>query len=56
MTKAKSITVLVIISILIIMATVFAFVSFDMGETKEYHGFLSTISLGLDLSGGVYAV
>ncbi len=56
MTKAKSITILVIISILIIMAAVFAFVSFSIGETKQYNGYMSTISLGLDLSGGVYAV
>ena len=38
------------------MAAVFAFVSFSIGETKQYNGYMSTISLGLDLSGGVYAV
>lgn len=56
MTKAKAITVLTVISILIVLAAVFAFVSFDIGPVKEYQGYVNAISLGLDLSGGVYAV
>ena len=37
LTKAKSITILVIISILIIMPALFPFVSFSIRETKQYN-------------------
>lgn len=54
-TKRKSIAVLTIISILIILGTVFAFVDCKVG-LYNYTAFPKTISLGLDLSGGAYAV
>mgnify|MGYP002798211602 FL=1 len=54
--RVKSIVFLTVLSLLIVLAAVFAFVSFDLNATDEYHGYVSTISLGLDLSGGVYAV
>lgn len=54
--RTKSIVFLTVLSILIVLAAVFAFVSFDLNATDEYHSYVSTISLGLDLSGGVYAV
>lgn len=58
MTKKKSIVILSFISILIILGTVFAFVSLDNGQLGiyNYNAFPTKISLGLDLSGGVYAV
>lgn len=55
MKKSKSIVILSILSILIILGTVFAFVSVPLGR-YDYIAFPKTISLGLDLSGGVYAV
>ncbi len=56
--KYKSITILSILGILLILGTVFAFVSLDNGEfgLYNYNAFPTQISLGLDLSGGVYAV
>ena len=54
--RTRSIVFLTVLSILIVFAAVFAFVSFDLNATDEYHGYVGTISLGLDLSGGVYAV
>ena len=58
MKKYKSITILTILGILLILGTVFAFVSLDNGELGlyNYNAFPTQISLGLDLSGGVYAV
>ncbi len=54
--RTRSIVFLTVLSVLIVFAAVFAFVSFDLNATDEYHGYVNTISLGLDLSGGVYAV
>jgi len=56
--KYKSITILTILGIILILGTVFAFVSLDKGELGlyNYKAFPKAISLGLDLSGGVYAV
>lgn len=47
-----------ILGIILILGTVFAFVSLDNGELGlyNYKAFPKAISLGLDLSGGVYAV
>ncbi len=58
MKKYKSITILTILGIILILGTVFAFVSLDNGELGlyNYKAFPKAISLGLDLSGGVYAV
>ncbi len=58
MTKTKAIVVLVIVGILLIFGTVFAFVSLDKGELglNDYIAYPNNISLGLDLSGGVYAI
>lgn len=58
MTKKKSIVILSFISILIILGTVFAFVSLNDGQlgVYNYNAYPGQISLGLDLSGGVYAV
>lgn len=54
--RVRSIVFLTVLSVLIVLAAVFAFVNFDLNATDEYHGYVGTISLGLDLSGGVYAV
>ena len=58
MSKRKSIVVLTIIAILIILGTVFAFVSLDQGQLGiyDYIAYPKAISLGLDLKGGVFAV
>ena len=58
MKKYKSITILSILCTLIILGTVFAFVSLDNGELGlyNYNAFPKKISLGLDLSGGISAV
>ncbi len=58
MNKTKAIVVLTIISVLIVLGTVFAFVSLDTGELgiTDYIAYPATISLGLDLKGGIYAV
>ncbi len=58
MTKGKAIVVFVILGILITMGTVFAFVSLDKGQlgVYDYKAYPKTISLGLDMKGGVYAV
>lgn len=58
MTKNKSIIILAIFTILIILGTVFAFVSLDNGELGiyDYTAYPKKIKLGLDLKGGVYAV
>lgn len=55
MKKKKSIAILTILSILIILGSVFAFVSCEIG-LYNYTAFPKNISLGLDLSGGAYAV
>lgn len=58
MKKWQSIVILTILAILIVFGSVFAFVSLDNGELGiyNYNAYVTTISLGLDLSGGVYAV
>ena len=58
MTKGKAIVVFVILGILITMGAVFAFVSLDKGQlgVYDYKAYPKTISLGLDMKGGVYAV
>ncbi len=58
MSKTKAIVVMTIISVLIVTGTVFAFVSLDNGELGiyDYIAYPATISLGLDLKGGIYAV
>lgn len=54
-TKKKSIVILSIISVLLILAIVFAFVPVKIGTT-DYVGYINAIKKGLDLEGGVYAV
>lgn len=58
MKKWQSIVILTVLAILIVFGSVFGFVSLDKGELgiKNYHAYVTKISLGLDLSGGVYAV
>lgn len=57
MNKKKSIVVLSIISVFIILMAVFAVVEFPIaGSTVDYTGYVKTIKLGLDMSGGVSAV
>lgn len=58
MKKWQSIVILTILAILIVFGSVFSFVSLDNGELGlyDYHAYVTKISLGLDLSGGVYAV
>lgn len=55
--RALSVAVLVIFSILIILGIVFAFVSLDDGQlgVYNYNAYPTVIKLGLDLSGGAYA-
>ena len=55
MTRKKSIVVLVLLAIFIVLMTVFAVIEFPIG-VYDYTGYAKTISLGLDLSGGVSAV
>lgn len=56
--KGIAISVLTVISVLIVLGVVFAFVSLDNGElgVYDYVAYPNNISLGLDLKGGVYAV
>ena len=62
MIKSKSIAlpivILAVFSILIVLGTVFAFVSLNNGELGiyNYNAYPTCIKLGLDLSGGAYAV
>lgn len=58
MNKKKSIVVLSIVSVFIILMTVFAVVdTFQIGNTLyDYTGYARTIKLGLDMSGGISAV
>lgn len=55
MKKKSSIVKLSIVGVILIIGIVLSFCSFDFGLTK-YNSFASSISLGLDLKGGVYAV
>ena len=53
----KSIVILTVVAVFIILMAVFALVSFPIADTVyDYHGYATTIKLGLDLSGGVSAV
>ena len=58
MKKWQSAVILTVLAILIIFGSVFGFVSLDKGELgiTDYKAYITNISLGLDLSGGVYAV
>lgn len=58
MKKSTAIVVLTIFCVLIVLGTVFAFVTLDDGELGiyDYIAYPKNISLGLDLVGGVYAV
>ncbi len=58
MKKWQSIVILTVLAILIVLGSVFGFLSLDNGELgiTNYNAFIKNISLGLDLSGGVYAV
>lgn len=57
MNKKKSIVLLSIVSVFIILMTVFAVISFPIaGTVYDYTGYAKTIKLGLDMSGGVSAV
>lgn len=55
MNKKKSITIFIILSVLIVITAVLAFVEFPIG-LYDYNGYAKSIKLGLDLSGGVSAV
>lgn len=56
--KKSSIVILAVVSVLLILAAVFGFVSLNQGELgiTDYNAYVSNIKLGLDLKGGVYAV
>lgn len=58
MKKWQSIVILTVLAILIVLGSVFGFLSLDNGELgiTNYYAYITNISLGLDLSGGVYAV
>lgn len=58
MKKKRAIAILCVLTVLIVLGTVFGFVSLDNGElgTKDYIAYPKAIKLGLDLKGGVYAV
>lgn len=58
MSRKKSIVILSIMAVIIILGTVFAFVSLDNGQLGiyDYIAYPKVIKLGLDLEGGVYAV
>ncbi|MDD4839148.1 MAG: protein translocase subunit SecD [Clostridia bacterium] len=55
MNKKKSIVILSLVSVIIILMSVFALVEFPIG-LYDYTGYAKTIKLGLDLSGGISAV
>lgn len=56
--KWQSIVILTVLAILIVLGSVFGFLTLDKGELgiTNYFAYITNISLGLDLSGGVYAV
>ena len=55
--KTKAIVVLVIMAIFLTLMITFAVVDFPIGNTVyDYTGYAKTISLGMDLSGGIEAV
>ena len=57
MTKKRGRTGFIILSILIVIGIVLSVCSFNVPFTyKQYNGFANSISLGLDLSGGISAV
>lgn len=55
--RALSIAILTVFSILVVLGCVFAFVSLDDGQLgiNDYIAYPNNIKLGLDLSGGAYA-
>lgn len=53
--KKGSIALFAVLTVLIVLGTVFAFVPLELGIT-DYKAFVPSIKLGLDLQGGVYAV
>lgn len=56
MSKKKSIVIISLVAVFVILMAVFAVVSFPIGDTVyDYHGYATTIKLGLDMSGGVAA-
>ena len=56
MNLKKSIVVLSLIAVFVILMAVFAVVSFPIaGTVYDYNGYVKTIKLGLDMSGGISA-
>ncbi len=57
MTKKKATKSIVLIVLLLIIGIILAFCRFDIPfTTKTYNGFINSIKMGLDISGGVTAV
>lgn len=56
MKKKASIIKLSIIAVVLVIGLVLSFVSFPISKTYDFHSFASSIKLGLDLKGGIYAV
>lgn len=56
--KTSGIILLVVLAVMIILGSVFGFVSLNEGQLGivDYDAFITKIQLGLDLNGGVYAV
>lgn len=55
MKKSTAVVLLTLLAVLIVVASVFTFVPFQMG-LYDNNSVLGTISLGIDLKGGVYVV
>ena len=55
MKKKSSIIIMSLLSVVLILGLILSFCSFKIGLT-DYKSFFSSIKLGLDLKGGVYAV
>lgn len=58
MKKPASIVILTLFIIMLVLGSVFAFVSLDQGQLGivDYNAYATNIKLGLDVKGGVYAV